>query len=168
MPSVKTHDQIALLSIIPTFYVGHLIFDDIGLAAILTLSTLVSALVFSPDLDTNSVPYKRWGLLRHIWVPYNKLVSHRSTWSHSFIKAPVFKIVYLAFIAAFFAVIYLLILNSLDISKVLIQSKTFIQYLKENYILYIIAILGGFFWANAQHVAADRLCTSYKKMSIKL
>lgn len=168
MPNVKTHDQIALLSLLPTFYVGTLIFDDIGVASILTLSTIISAFILSPDLDTNSIPYKRWGVLRFIWVPYNRLVSHRSSWSHSYIMAPVFKLVYLALICLTLALLYTLIANNLNVNLSLIQQKSLFYYIKDNYMLYVEAIAAGFFWANAQHIATDRLCTSYKKSSIKL
>ena len=54
------------------------------------LGTVVSALAFligglwlSPDLDTNSRPYQRWGPLRWLWWPYRKALRHRSLLSHT-------------------------------------------------------------------------------------
>ena len=54
------------------------------------LGTVVSALAFligglwlSPDLDTNSRPYQRWGPLRWLWWPYRKTLRHRSILSHT-------------------------------------------------------------------------------------
>jgi len=43
----------------------------------------LGTLLFSPDLDTKSKPYKRWGVLKIIWWPYQKFVKHRSALSHS-------------------------------------------------------------------------------------
>ena len=44
---------------------------------------LFGGLWLSPDLDTQSRSYKRWGPIKAIWLPYQKFVPHRSILSHS-------------------------------------------------------------------------------------
>jgi uncharacterized metal-binding protein len=44
---------------------------------------IIGTLWFSPDLDTESKPYHRWGWLKLYWLPYQKNVKHRSVISHS-------------------------------------------------------------------------------------
>ena len=48
-----------------------------------TLAFLIGGLWLSPDLDTNSRPYQRWGPLRWLWWPYRKTLRHRSILSHT-------------------------------------------------------------------------------------
>jgi uncharacterized metal-binding protein len=67
-----------------------------GRAALFLGSFLVSGLLFSDDLDTHSIEHKRWGLLRFIWLPYQKLIPHRSWLSHGLIVGPLLRIVYFA------------------------------------------------------------------------
>ncbi|MEM9770744.1 MAG: metal-binding protein, partial [Cyanobacteria bacterium P01_D01_bin.73] len=49
----------------------------------------------SPDLDIHSVPYKRWGPFRWIWLPYRKMFRHRSPWTHGLVVGTTIRIVYL-------------------------------------------------------------------------
>ena len=48
----------------------------------------------SPDLDINSKPYQRWGVLRVMFYPFMKLVPHRSKWSHHIIIGPIIVVSY--------------------------------------------------------------------------
>ncbi len=43
----------------------------------------LGGLWLSPDLDTKSKCWNRWGLFRVIWLPYRKFIPHRSALSHS-------------------------------------------------------------------------------------
>ena len=70
------------------------------------LGTVVSALAFligglwlSPDLDTNSRPYQRWGPLRWLWWPYRKALRHRSVLSHSPLLGTLVRVGYLTGLA---------------------------------------------------------------------
>jgi uncharacterized metal-binding protein len=57
---------------------------------------LFSGLIFGPDLDLYSFHYKRWGMLRWLWQPYQKAIKHRSIWSHGPIVGTIGRIVYLS------------------------------------------------------------------------
>src|SRR5205085_992625 len=82
--------------------------------AIVLLGTyLASGLLFSPDLDLKSAPYKRWRLLRFIWIPYQKVVPHRSWISHSFFFGPLLRVLYFAVVMSLLTFIVLAIVNAL-------------------------------------------------------
>ena len=84
MPSGRVHDQITMLTAaasVPAWWFLTPSHDA------LTFGSGVAAYLFSgfwlsDDLDTNSISYKRWGALRFLWWPYQKLVPHRSWVSH--------------------------------------------------------------------------------------
>ena len=56
--------------------------------------------MLSPDLDLDSSIYQRWGPLRFLWWPYQKILPHRSVFSHSFVVGPLLRLLY------FFALVY--------------------------------------------------------------
>ena len=60
---------------------------------------LIGGLWLSPDLDTNSRPYQRWGPLRWLWWPYRKALRHRSVLSHSPVLGTLVRVGYLSGIA---------------------------------------------------------------------
>ncbi len=95
MPSGRTHDRITLWSL-PV--VAGLAFErtqDAGLTLMLAGGYLFSGLMFGPDLDVHSQQYKRWGVLRWIWLPYRHSMRHRSVLSHGFVIGTLVRLVYL-------------------------------------------------------------------------
>ena len=98
MASGQQHDRATCLLALPY---GLLWWPWLG-----TLGTVVSALAFligglwlSPDLDTNSRPYQRWGPLRWLWWPYRKALRHRSVLSHSPLLGTLVRVGYLTGLA---------------------------------------------------------------------
>lgn len=91
MPSHKTHDTIAIYAaavIAPASYATlRLLGDDPGTAYTGTLVVLTAhafgTWLLSPDLDLDSRIDDRWGPLRPLWIPYMRIVPHRSWFSHS-------------------------------------------------------------------------------------
>ena len=95
MPSGRTHDQITL-GMLPGVAITTLILSrSASLTLSLSAAFLFSGLMFGPDLDIYSVQYKRWGWLRVIWLPYQKLLHHRSWFSHGPIIGTVIRLAYL-------------------------------------------------------------------------
>ncbi|HBE18269.1 MAG TPA: metal-binding protein [Cyanobacteria bacterium UBA11149] len=95
MPSGRTHDRITLWNL-PTVTVLTLFFTKSSdLTLIVSGGYLFGGLMLSPDLDLNSLPFKRWGWLRWIWIPYQKLVRHRSIFSHGVLIGTTLRILYL-------------------------------------------------------------------------
>jgi uncharacterized metal-binding protein len=103
MPSGRTHDSITLWSL-PLL--AGITFEQTQSAS-LTLSVaggfLFSGLMFGPDLDIYSQQYKRWSVLRWIWLPYRKAMRHRSLWSHGPIVGTVIRVIYLLIWVSLFA-----------------------------------------------------------------
>jgi uncharacterized metal-binding protein len=46
---------------------------------------MVATKYWSPDIDLNSEPYQRWGVLSWFLYPFREHVKHRSKWSHGWI-----------------------------------------------------------------------------------
>jgi uncharacterized metal-binding protein len=93
--SGKNHDRSILFAtpIIGIVGVSHSL--ELGIVA--AAAHIVAGLYLSPDLDLVSKPYKRWGWLRWIWVPYQKLIPcHRHWLSHGVIVGSVVRLLYLA------------------------------------------------------------------------
>ena len=95
MASGKNHDRSILFAspIIGIIGVSHSL--ELGIVA--AAAHIVAGLYLSPDLDLVSKPYKRWGWLRWISVPYQKLIPcHRHWLSHGVIVGSVVRLLYLA------------------------------------------------------------------------
>ena len=90
MPSGKTHDIITVVGAAisaPVWWYLTTEPRDYSVGVTLVGSILVSGLMLSPDLDLDSSIYHRWGPLKWLWLPYQKLVPHRSFLSHSMLGA---------------------------------------------------------------------------------
>lgn len=96
MPSGRTHDRITLWSLPLLTGVVALATQNLAQTALFSGGFLFSGWMFGPDLDIHSLPYKRWGPLRWIWLPYRKAMAHRSMLSHGPLLGTVFRILYLA------------------------------------------------------------------------
>lgn len=70
---------------------------------------LFAGLMFGPDLDIYSQQYKRWGILRWIWLPYRRSLRHRSIFSHGVIIGTIGRIFYLGIWITLFAATGILI-----------------------------------------------------------
>ncbi|MDW8106127.1 MAG: metal-binding protein [Armatimonadota bacterium] len=97
MPSGKVHDWVTIgtaLGAIPL--AGMYLPPETRPLAWLTIASYTfSGIWLSSDLDTHSSAYRRWGPLRVIWYPYQKLVPHRSWISHGIGIGPLLRVAYL-------------------------------------------------------------------------
>ena len=109
MPNARTHDAITYAIIPLTFIAAEIYWGDHATSAITTGAMLFSGLMFGPDLDLNSRPYRRWGPLKFLWKPYQAALSHRSAFSHGPILGTIIRIVYFLIVFSLFAatVLYL-------------------------------------------------------------
>ena len=158
MPSGKTHDLFAYSSTIAGAYcLWHLnLTTDLALIGLFSLSSLFGGLMFGPDLDTKSIQYQRWGLLKFIWLPYQAF-GHRSkkTQSHDALFGPLVRIVYL-----FFAIIFLMIfaagIFSIFDKKLSLSFLIYIfDFIVQMPLAYQISIVVGLWFGNVVHYLAD-------------
>jgi uncharacterized metal-binding protein len=97
MPSGTTHDRITLTCLPIVGGIALLASRSASITLSLTGSFLFSGLMFGPDLDIYSIQFKRWGLLRWIWRPYQRGLQHRSWLSHGPIVGTLIRLLYLGF-----------------------------------------------------------------------
>ncbi len=101
MPSGRTHDLITFALAPPTFIGAQYYFgSDLLTSGIATVAMLFSGLMFGPDLDLDSKPYRRWGPLRFIWKPYQMALSHRSRLSHGLVLGTILRVLYFVAVMA--------------------------------------------------------------------
>ncbi len=138
---------------------------------ILLGSYLASGLIFSNDLDLHSSNYMRWGLLRFIWLPYQKVVRHRSWVSHSLVVGPLLRVVY--FGLAVLLLLWLALAILAFFGNTLNPRGTFDQLTSRSYQFIIshptatIYFLLGFVMGGAVHTVADVVSTWRKRHRIR-
>jgi uncharacterized metal-binding protein len=100
MPSGRTHDRITWLS--APFAVGTALALNADWQASVAcgVAYVFSGLMFGGDLDIHSVQYLRWGPVRWIWLPYRRLMSHRSPLSHGLVIGTLGRLLYLTLVVA--------------------------------------------------------------------
>lgn len=102
MPNARAHDSITFALIPFTYLAAEMYWDDPMTSVIATVAMLFSGLMFGPDLDLDSKPYRRWGPLRYLWKPYQAALPHRSTLSHGPILGTVIRIAYFLIVFGLF------------------------------------------------------------------
>jgi uncharacterized metal-binding protein len=105
MPSGATHDRITLTCLPVVAGIALLASRSASITLSLAGSFLFGGLMFGPDLDIYSVQFKRWGVLRWIWRPYQKGLQHRSWLSHGPIVGTALRLLYLGLWAILLGVI---------------------------------------------------------------
>lgn len=95
MPNSKTHDRATI--IFSPIVVGGVFWFDLELNATVTFIALYffSSFMFNGDLDVISKPYNRWGFIKFLWIPYQKMFSHRSIWTHGILIGTTIRLFYL-------------------------------------------------------------------------
>ena len=105
MPSGRVHDQITFFGLPLLVGFAYFFSGNRRLTLLIAGSYLFSGLMFGPDLDIISVQYKRWGIIRGIWFPYQSFLKHRSLFSHGFLIGTVLRLLYLSTISILVTII---------------------------------------------------------------
>jgi uncharacterized metal-binding protein len=96
MASGRSHDRAITVTtpimLAAAIASGH---GEVGLIA--TASYYLAGMYLSPDLDLVSRPFKRWGFLRWLWLPYQRLIPRHRHWlSHGPVVGSLVRLLYLA------------------------------------------------------------------------
>lgn len=164
MSSGKTHDRITFLSLPLIAFPTSAITGSSNLTLIVCGGFLFSGLMFGPDLDIYSVQYKRWGIFRGLWLPYQQLLSHRSFWSHGPIIGTSLRLIYFLGMAMVLAVIPLTLAQLIWGLVWQEFPQTLIQLTWQNYRQETIALIVGLELGAMSHSLADWV-SSYSKSS---
>ncbi|MEO1691192.1 MAG: metal-binding protein [Cyanobacteria bacterium J06631_6] len=100
MPSGVVHDRITIWLLPWVVGLTYCMSSSAEITLILSCGYVFSGMMFGPDLDISSLQYKRWGMIRGIWLPYRKFFRHRSLFSHGFIIGTCVRLGYLFSIIA--------------------------------------------------------------------
>lgn len=111
MPSGRTHDRITLWGLPLVSGLTFRLTRSLPLTLITSLGYLVGGLMLGPDLDIHSIQYKRWGVFRWIWLPYQGSLKHRSRLSHGPIIGTLIRVTYLSVWLAIFGLLLVELVN---------------------------------------------------------
>src|SRR5659263_713714 len=129
MPGYNTHRIfnyiIFIAAVLSLYNFGIFHFSPVQLLTIF-LGFYIGTEFVTPDLDTDSSAYKRWGRLRILILPYKWLFKHRKS-SHDIFYGAIVRIFYITIIIAIF---YYLIFKSFPHENIIFP-------------VYIIIFLGG-------------------------
>jgi uncharacterized metal-binding protein len=168
LPSGRTHDRVTLWSL-PLIAGGTLYTTArADLAFWVSGGFLFSGLIFGPDLDLYSFHYKRWGLLRWLWRPYQKAIKHRSIWSHGPLIGTIGRILYLGLWLGLFGLIYLEIAHLSGFKTYNEQQllTIFQQSIEHNYPVYL-ALFCGLELGAMSHYSSDWLVSAFNRSPLR-
>ena len=100
MPSGVVHDRITIWLLPWVVGITYCLTRSSEIVLIVAGGYLFSGMMFGPDLDIHSLQYKRWGIIRKIWLPYRQFFRHRSVFSHGCIIGTCVRLAYLFIIVA--------------------------------------------------------------------
>lgn len=100
MPNAPTHDKLTVVTVAAAnvAYFKLVETSDWKAATIFSIAYLFAGYACAGDLDLKSKEYRRWGIFRFIWLPYQWAVPHRSFISHGLVIGGIIRALYLAFV----------------------------------------------------------------------
>lgn len=173
MPRGTTHELWANLLAVPLSYLYYKFSHSLSDTSIFFFSFIFATFMLSPDLDTKSKSYTRWGILSFIWIPYRKFMKHRDFLSHFPVISSALRGIYLitALLLIFslmsYAILMVLSFGSseykksfFDILKTsLIMTIKIISYIRKEHLL---ALFLGLVCGDTVHYILDILSTKIK------
>lgn len=165
MPSGRTHDRITLWLLPWVVCVSYILTRSGERSLLCSGGFFFSGLMFGPDLDIYSIQFKRWGIFRYLWLPYQKLLSHRSFFSHGLIIGTIIRVIYLLCWLFFFSIFLIAILQLIWGFNWNWQTFLISQFnlITREYKLEAIAIVFGLELGAMSHYLSDLITSAAKK-----
>ncbi|PSB16669.1 metal-binding protein [filamentous cyanobacterium CCP2] len=168
MPSGRTHDRITLWTLPLVAVCVQVAAQRSTVTLMICGGFLFGGLMLGPDLDTHSIHYKRWGVLRWMWLTYRHSMRHRSPWSHGPIMGTTVRVFYLLLWLGIFSLVGVAVINEIgqigwgwdELGQ--FWAEQFYRYRRELFALFIGLELGAF-----SHYTADWLVSGYKRSKRK-
>lgn len=165
MASGKTHDWVTVALLPSVFIISRWGMQWPWLAcSLLTLGTWLGGSLLSPDLDTRSRPFYRWGLFRFIWWPYQWMIRHRSGLSHGILLAAWFRVLYLsAVLILVYIGVYLYLAQAAGLpADIRLPRQAVLSFLDRH--LNDILLLGAGVWLGSLlHILLDSLSSAFRR-----
>ncbi|AYE35770.1 metal-binding protein [Clostridium septicum] len=168
MAKGKTHDKVTLIVSpfigLVFFMINSELLENSNKLVIVTLFGVVTYLfggfMFSGDLDIKSSEYYRWGKIRFIWNPYQKIFKHRSIFTHGFLLGPIIRIIYTYIIVLIVcSVLYSLKVINLATDDLI---NLTLEYINSNKVISINIVL-ALFLGSGLHTITDLFSSFIKK-----
>ena len=169
MPNAPTHDAITLITAVgaDVAYCQLAPHPDFTMAALFTASYVFAGYACAGDLDLDSKEYRRWGPLRFIWWPYQKLIRHRSRLSHGLVVGGIFRLFYLFCFSLCLswggAYLFSLYIKSVDPTAFTRQNVLSLDTFVCGHPHEVAAAVLGFVLAGTVHSIADFISTGLKR-----
>ena len=169
MPGAKAHDMITLITagVANGAYFALYPQANTNFAALFTISYLFAGYACAGDLDLDSKEYRRWGLLRFVWKPYQVLVPHRSWVSHGLILGGVIRAAYLALVSTLLGWFVVWGISRLgphwDATQLAQQQWQSLYALAQAHPQETLALASGFVLAGTTHSVADIIWSGLKR-----
>lgn len=160
MSNGKTHEKINLsflaagIAIVLTVVNKDLFFEGI----FVVLGYILGTYLMNPDLDLRSRPFKRWGVFRFLWIPYQTF-NHRSVWTHGYVISDIIRYAYLSVWYVISLVVLSLFIDiSLD-ALIEVSSSYFSQYKT-----WFFSLVFGNILSSTAHTLTDKTSSTMKRI----
>lgn len=169
MPSGKVHDRITVIAAaaaVPVWWFAAVDHKTWSVGASLVGGILFSGMMISPDLDLDSAVYRRWGPLRFLWWPYQRLVPHRSWVSHSWLAGPIVRVAYFVLVLWLIALALLFVLSHVTDAAPVTPVRTPVQLGMDLWVRFpdqVTFAAIGILIGTGLHTGADAIVTGLKK-----
>ncbi len=169
MPNAPTHDAITLITAVAAdaAYFRLVPHPDTAVATLFTVAYVFAGYACAGDLDLNSREYNRWGRLRFLWWPYQKLIPHRSRLSHGLVLGGIIRILYLLFVAISLswggAYLFSLYRKTVNPTAYTINNLLELNAFIHGHPYQVTAASAGFILAGTVHSIADIISTWIKR-----
>jgi uncharacterized metal-binding protein len=159
----KTHDWMTIACLPSVWLIAQWGFHwPWHLCMLLTIGTYIGGFWLSPDLDTRSRPFYRWGYLRFIWWPYQWLVKHRGGLSHGLFIAAWFRLLYLSAVLILLYSGTSLAVARLTHSHTSMPQHEIVSFL-EHHIHDILWLGVGVWLGSLIHILLDHVSSAFRK-----